>query len=118
MRTFSFELNNREVELRLVSEDMIKIEETYKVKLIDFIQDYSIKTIVTLLRYMLKGAKKAPVSQNEAQDLFDELVDNKWSLAQIVGSLIMPACEASGLLSESDLQKIKTEQDKLEATQA
>ena len=116
MRTFTFELNNREVELRLVSEDMIKIEDTYKVRLIDFIQDYSIKNIITLLRYMLKGAKRAPVSQDEAQKFFDELVDAKYSLAQIVSDLIMPACEASGLLSESDLQKIQ-DQKNLEATQ-
>lgn len=116
MRTFSFELNNREVELRLVSEDMIKIEDTYKVRLIDFVQDYSIKNIVTLLRYMLKGAKKAPVSQDEAQRFFDELVDARYSLERIVADLIMPACEASGLLSESDLQMIQ-DQKALKATQ-
>ena len=115
MRTFTFELNNREVELRLVSEDMIKIEDTYKVRLIDFVQDYSIKNIITLLRYMLKGAKRSAISQDEAQKFFDELVDAKYSLAMIVSDIIMPACEASGLLSESDLQKIQ-EQKNLEAT--
>ena len=129
MKTFTLQVKEinrdgdeetKEVELRLKSSDAIKIEEMYKVKLLDFIQDYSIKAIVTLLRYMLKGGKNAPVTQDEAQDFFDKIVDQGWAVETIVTDIIMPACEASGLLTKSDLDLIrdKKEEAKEQATQA
>ena len=120
MRTYTLQLEGKEVELRLKSQDAIKIEELYKVKLLDFIQDYSIKTIVTLLRYMLKGGSGNSVSEDDALKFFDELVDANWALENIVTDIIMPACEASGLLTKSDLDLIKDKKEiaKEQATQA
>lgn len=120
MRSFVYDLNGEELEFRLTSSDAIKIEETYKVKLLDFIQDYSIKTMVTLLRYMRKGATGRSQSQEEAEQLFDKLVDSGLALENILTEIIMPACEKSGLLTERDLQMIqeKKEEAKEKATQA
>ncbi len=117
MKTFTFELNGKEVELRMVSADAIKIEDTYKCKLLDYIQDYSVKTIVTLLRYMLKGATKKPISMEEAQDLYDEMVDDGYTIQRMIEEIIMPACVASGLLAQSDLQMIQEKKEELKATQ-
>ena len=119
MRAFTYVLNDEEIELRLTSSDAIKIEDTYKVKLLDFIQDYSIKTVVTLLRYMRKGASGKPQSQEDAERLFDKLVDSGLALEIILTDIILPACEKSGLLTESDLLKIQEtkEDNKERATQ-
>ena len=115
MRTFTIELNGREINLRLRSEDAIKIESTYKTKLLDYIQDYAITTIVTLFRFMRKGGGEQSFSQDDAMKFYDELVDAGWAIQQMIEDIIMPTCEASGLLTKSDLQKIK--EQKLEATQ-
>ena len=117
MKSFTFELNGQEVSLRLTSQDSIKIEETYKVKLLDYIQDYSIKTIVSLLRYMRKGAGDKSFSQDDAEKFFDELVDEGWTVQTIIESIILPTCVASGLLAESDLQRIQDKKEDLKATQ-
>lgn len=118
MRSFTYVLGDEEIELRLTSSDAIKIEDTYKVKLLDYIQDYSIKTIVSLLRYMRKGATGKAQSQEDAEALFDKLVDSGMAIENILTDIIMPACERSGLLTESDLQMIqnKTKEAKEKAT--
>lgn len=117
MKCFTFELNGREISLRLTSQDSIKIEDTYKVKLLDYIQDYSIKTIVNLLRYMRKGGGEQAFSQEDAQKFFDELVDNDWAIQTIVEKIIMPTCQVSGLLTQGDLQMIQDRKEELKATQ-
>ena len=117
MRTFTFELNGREVDMRLTSQDSIKIEETYKLKLLDYIQDYSIKTIVNLFRYMRKGGENRPFSQSEAEEFFDELVDAGWSIQKMIEDIILPTCVVSGLLTQSDLQKVQEKKEELKATQ-
>ena len=49
MRNFTFELNEKEIRMRLTSQDCVEIEKNKGVRLLDFIQDYAITTIVTLL---------------------------------------------------------------------
>ncbi len=117
MKCFTFELNGKEIELRLTSQDSIKIEETYHTKLLDYIQDYSIKTIVNLLRYMRRGAGEKSFSQDDAEKFFDELVDNGWAIQTIIEDIIMPACQVSGLLTEGDLQMMQDKKEELKATQ-
>lgn len=112
MKYFTINLEDKEVDLRLTSEDCLKIEKNYNVKLLDYIQDYSITTIINLLRYMLQGGKGETISQNEAQKFFDELVDNDWAIENIVSDIIMPTCQVSGLLTKSDLQMIQDEREK------
>lgn len=117
MKYFTFELNGKEINLRLTSQDIVKIEDTYKTKMLDYIQDYSIKTITNLLRYMRRGGGDKSFSQDDAEQFFDELVDNGWALQKIMTDLIMPTCVVSGLLTESDLQMIQDKTEELKATQ-
>lgn len=117
MKYFTFELNDREINMRLTSQDCIKIEETYKTKLLDYIQDYSVKTIVNLLRFMRRGGGEKAFSQDDAEKFFDELADEGWALQKIMEDIIMPTCQVSGLLTESDLQMIQDKKEELKATQ-
>ena len=117
MKCFTFELNGNEINMRLRSEDAIKIESTYKTKLLDYIQDYAITTIVNLFRFMRKGGGEKAFSQEDAMKFYDELVDDGWAIQKMIEDIIMPTCEASGLLTASDLQKIREKKEELEATQ-
>ena len=114
MKHFTVNLNGEDVNLRLTSEDAIKIEKNYNVKLFDYIGDSSMTSIINLLRYMLQGGKGQTVSQPEAHQFFDKLVDEGWKVEQIVMDIILPTAEVSGLLTQSDLQLAKdmTEQNK------
>ena len=104
MRFYTIDLNGQGVNLRLTSEDCLKIEKNYNVKLFDYIGEGSITSVVTLLRYMLQGGQGKTISQGEAQQFFDELVDNGWKVENIVMDIIMPTAEVSGLLTQSDLE--------------
>ena len=119
MRFYTIDLNGQGVNLRLTSEDCLKIEKNYSVKLFDYIGEGSITSVVTLLRYMLQGGQGKTISQNEAQQFFDELVDNGWKVENIVMDIIMPTAEVSGLLTQSDLEMARelTQNQRNQATQ-
>ena len=121
MRYYTIDLNGNEVNLRLTSEDCLKIEKNYNINLFDYIRESSITSIVNLLRYMLQGGKGQTISQTEAQKFFDDLVDNNWKVENIVMDIIMPTAEVSGLLTQSDLDLMKEEVEKqkiqIQATQ-
>lgn len=114
MRYYTINLNDEEVNLRLTSEDAVKIEKNYNVRLFDYISDSSMTSIINLLRYMLQGGKGKTISQPEAHEFFDRLVDNGWKVENIVMDIILPTAEVSGLLTQSDLDLAKemTEQNK------
>lgn len=115
MRFHTIELNGREVNFRLTSQDCVKIEEQCKVKLLDYITDYSMTTIINLLYFMRRGAEQG-FTKNEAFDLFDELADAEWSLEKIIKEIILPTAMVSGLLKKSDLMKVTEAMDN-QATQ-
>ena len=110
MKYHTIELNGKEINLRLTSQDSIKIEKTFNTKLLDYIQDYSITTIINLLRYMRRGGGEPGFTQEDAEKFFDELVDEEWSIEKMIKELIMPVCQVSGLLTKGDLQMIQEKQ--------
>lgn len=120
MKYFTLDLDGEEINFRLTSSDSVELEKKTGVKLLDFIQDYSITTIVTLLRYMRKSSVPN-FSEKDAYTLFDKLVDNGYALEDIETKIIMETCVVSGFLKQSDLDSIleKKEEKKqeLQATQ-
>lgn len=110
MRYFTIELNGEERNLRITSQDAVKLEKNNNVKLLDYIQDYSTTAITTLLRYMLQGGSGKTVSTNEAETFLDELIEDGWRYEKIITDIIMPTCEVSGFLSQSDLDLLKQKQ--------
>lgn len=117
MRNHTIELNGREIEFRLTSEDMIKLEEKNHVKILDYIQDYSMSAITTLLWYMRKGVDKN-FSKDDTYKLYDELADNDWAIEDIMKKIIFPTCQVSGLLTRSDLEKVLNKMDEMKDSQA
>jgi polyhydroxyalkanoate synthesis regulator phasin len=117
MKNFKFILkdengNEKEIAMRLTSSDSMQIEKDYKTRLLDFVQDYSITTIVTLLKYMRKGAGDL-LTSNQANDFYDELVDNGYTMADILDNIIYETLVVSGIISKEDLANIRAEKDKI-----
>lgn len=114
MKYHTIEIDGTEYNFRLTSQDAIKIEENCKVKLLDYITDYSMTAIVNLLYFMRRGAEQGFTKQ-EAYEFFDELADHDWALEDIIKKIILPTAKVSGLLKKSDLTKIDEAMD--QATQ-
>lgn len=105
MNYFILDLNGEEIKLRLTSADSMEIEKKTGIKLLDFIQDYSITTVTTLLRYMRKS-EVPNFSMDDACKLYDKLVDNGYTLEDIIFKVIYEACVSSGFLKRKDLDEM------------
>ena len=112
MKSFIFKLREEEIELRLNSIDCERIEKTYNCTLIDYVQQGSITSLVTLLQYMRSGTGKA-FTRNMAYSFYDELVDEGYTIETILMELIYPTLVVSGILSQEDLDNIMEERKKI-----
>ncbi len=115
MNYFILTLGEEELKFRLTSADSVEIEKKTGVKLLDFIQDYSITTVTTLLKYMRKS-DVPNFSDKDAYELYDKFVDNGYTLERIVIDVIYETAVVSGFLSKSDLEEMKTTKEELQAT--
>lgn len=107
--------NGKELKLRLTSGECIEIENATKKSILNYIQEESMTMMCTLLRYMIKevnGEKPNNFSFKNAQDLFDELVDDGMTLKQILMDVIYETLVESGFLEREDWEEMKTAQTK------
>lgn len=112
MKNFTFQLNDKEINMRLISSDCEKIEKTYNCTLLDFVQQCSITSIVTLLQYMRAGTGEN-FTKNMAYSFYDELVDEGYTIATILDKIIYETLVVSGVISKEDLNDIRTEREKI-----
>lgn len=113
--TFSYkdnEGNEKEVALRLTSIDSENIEKKYNCTLIDYVQQGSITSIVTLLELMRKGAGEC-FTRNMAYSFYDELVDAGFTIMDILDKIIWEGLVVSGVMSSEDLQNMREEREKI-----
>ena len=109
MKYYEFELNGRTIKLRLTSNDCIEIERKTGKKLLDYMQDYSITTVVNLLMYLVRSSTPN-FSIKDAAALYDELIDSEQfgSLENILFNVIYEGMVVSGFLKKEDLEMMKT----------
>ena len=105
--------NEKEVGLRLSSLDCENIEKQYQCTLLDYVQQASITSIVTLLYYMRKGAGEN-FTKNMAYSFYDELVDAGYTMMDILDKIIWEGLVVSGVMSADDLKNIRSERDKVQ----
>lgn len=119
MKYHTIDLNGKEINLRLTSADAVQLEKKTGTKLLDLINDYSMKNICVLLRYFRKGGGEVNFSEEDSYNFFDELADNDYALEDIQTKIILPTLQVSGLLTKSDLDNImeKVATSKVQATQ-
>lgn len=115
MNYYEINLDGEDIRFRLNSFDSIEIEKKTGVKLLDFIQDYSITTVTTLLKYMRKS-QVPNFSEKDACLLYDKLVDNGYTLEDIVFNIIYETAVVSGFLKKSDLEEMKEFKEENQAT--
>lgn len=115
MNYYIITLDGEDIKLRLTSSDSVEIEKKTGVKLLDFIQDYSIVTVTTLLRYMRKS-EIPNFSEKDAYALYDKLVDHGYTLEDIVFKVIYETAVVSGFLKKSDLEEMLTFKAENQAT--
>lgn len=117
MKNFIFnyvdsEGNQKEVGLRLTSMDCENIEKAYNCTLLDFVQQCSVSSLVTMLYYMRKGAGEN-FTKNMAYSFYDELVDSGYTMLDILEKVIWEGLVVSGVMSAEDLKNIREEREKV-----
>lgn len=105
--------NEKKVGLRLTSMDCENIEKQYNCTLLDFVQQGSISSIVTMLQYMRKGAGEN-FTKNQAYSFYDELVDAGYTIKDMLDKIIWEGLVVSGVMSKEDLDNIRKERTKIE----
>ena len=108
MKFYEFELDGKTIKLRLTSNDCIEIEKKTGQKLIDYIQDYSMQTILTLLMYMCRSSVPN-FSIKDAGELYDKLIDSEeyGSMENVLYDVIFEGLVVSGFLKKEELLEIK-----------
>lgn len=106
MKYYEIELNGETIKFRLTSSDSMMIEKKTGVKLLDYVQDYAITTVITLLMYMRRSSV-LNFSEKDAMKLYDDLVDAGYTLKEILYDIIFEALAVSGFLSQEELMEIK-----------
>ena len=104
--------NEKEVALRLTSLDCENIEKQFNCSLLDYVQQGSITSIVTLLYYMRKGVE-GNYTKNMAYSFYDELVDAGFTMMDILDKIIWEGLVVSGVMSKEDLNNIRAEKEKV-----
>lgn len=117
MKCFTFELDGKEINMRLTSQDSIKIENASKVSLFEYIEKLNITSTINLLKFMRRGGGEKSFSDQDAYDFYDKLVDEDYTVEKIVKEIIMPTCQVSGLFTKDDLQKIQEAEVSAKATE-
>lgn len=112
MRYFTFKLNENEINMRLNSSACEQIEKTYNCTLIDYVQQGSVTSIITLLQHMRAGADKN-FTKNMAYGFYDELVDAGYTIESILTDIIYETLVVSGVISREALDNIKAENEKI-----
>lgn len=98
------ELNGKELKFKLKSKGSIELERKYGKTIFDLISSPSVTNICILLKYMRKGEIEN-FSDDDSYNLYDELVDNGYTIEKIMDEIIYPTLVVSGFLSQADLEK-------------
>ena len=112
MKYYEFELEGEMVKLRLTSNDCVEIEKKTGTKLLDYMMDYSMQTILTLLMYMRRSSVPN-FSMKDAGELYDKLIDDEkyGCMENILYDVIFEGLVVSGFLKKEELEKIKQESE-------
>lgn len=111
MKFYELEVKGEIYKLRLTSNDCMIIEKTSGKSILDYIQELSVTTIVTLLRYMVRSSIEN-FSEKDANKLFNDLVDDGYTIKEIVEDVLMEALSVSGFMSKEELEEMKTSKKK------
>ena len=105
MRFYELELDGEIIKLRLTTADCKQIQRKTGKSVYDYIQEVSMTNICDLLMYM-RRSEKPNFSEKDAEALLDKLIDNDYTLEEIMFKVIYETLTVSGFLKKADLEKI------------
>ena len=111
MKYYELEVKGETYKLRLTSNDCMVIEKFSGKSILDYIQNLSVTTIVTLLRYMVRSSIEN-FSEKDASNLYNDLIDEGYTIQTIVEDVLMEALSISGFMSKEDLEEMKSNKEK------
>lgn len=97
--------------LRLTSSNSVALEQKIGKSILDFVQDISITNVCRLLEYMAKDTDHN-FGQKESFELYDILVNNGYTLYDIVYKVIYEVLVISGFLTKGELEEMVKEVNK------
>lgn len=106
MKFYELELEGETLKFRLTSNDCMVIEKVTGKSILEYVQNMSMTMVVTMLRYMRRSSVPN-FSERDAQELFDKLVDNEYTIARIVNEIILEGLVVSGFMSKEELTGAK-----------
>lgn len=106
MKFFELELKGKTLKFRLTSNDCMTIEKQEKKSIVEFMQNMSMSSIITLLRYMRRSSQH-DFSEEDATQLYDDLVDEGYTLEDIINDIILEALVVSGFMKKDNKKKDK-----------
>lgn len=117
MKNFIFsykdnEGNEKNIELRLTANACEQIEKQYNCSLLDYVQQASVTSIITLLMNMRNGAGER-FTREMTYSLYDELIDAGYTMLDILDKVIYETLVISGIISQDDLNNIRVEREKI-----
>ena len=118
MNYYTYEYTNKngetkELHLRLTSADAMQLEKAQNVKILQYLQDESLTMVITMLRYMNRVDNKN-FSLDNAQALYDELIDSGLTLKRILVEIIYETLVVSGFLEKGEWEEMKKAYSKME----
>lgn len=117
MKNFIFnykdnEGNEKNIELRLTANACEQIERQYNCSLLDYVQQASVTSIITLLMNMRNGAGER-FTREMTYSLYDELIDAGYTMLDILDKIVYETLVVSGIISQDDLNNIREEREKI-----
>ena len=106
MKYFEIELNDKVIKLRLRASDSVALEKRTGKGFFELIEDFSITNITMILMY-LKRHEDRTFKEEDAFELYDELVDAGYTAEKIMFDIIYEALVVSGFLDKTQLEEIK-----------
>lgn len=107
MKFYELELNGETIKFRLTTNDCKQIEKKNNMSILDYVQNVSITTISNLIMYM-RRSEVPNFSEKDADDLLDKLIDNEYTLEDIMYNVIYEGLVVSGFLKKAELEEMKT----------
>ena len=105
MKFYELTVGDETYQLRLTASNCLALEQKTGKKILVLAQDYSITSIVRILEYMCKG-KNNNFSQKDALELYDKLIDNNYTLYDIIYKVVYEGLVFSGFLTEEELKEM------------
>lgn len=107
MKCFELNLNDKVVRLRLTSANICQIEKEKKKSIVEIMQDISQSNIIDMLMYMCRFDTK-DFNTKQANELYDELIDEGYSMQDIVFDIIYETLVISGVMLKKELEQLRT----------